>query len=110
MHTDYIPNEEVKYYFCAADIVVQPYKSATQSGISQLAYHFVKPMLVTNVGGLPEIVNHGEAGYVVAPNKTEIADSILDFYENNRESAFVQKVEENKQRFSWGSLVDGLWQ
>ena len=63
--TDFIPNDEVKYYFCAADLVVQPYKSATQSGISQLAYHFEKPMLVTNVGGLPEIVDHGNAGYVV---------------------------------------------
>ncbi len=108
LHTDFISNEEVKYYFCAADLVVQPYKTATQSGISQLAYHFEKPMLVTNVGGLPEIVNHGEAGYVVDVNKNKISESIIDFYQNNRESSFVEKVKENKKRFSWNSLIQGI--
>ena len=65
---EFIPDNEVKYYFCAADLVVQPYKTATQSGISQIAYHFERPMLVTNVGGLPEIVHHGVVGYVIEPN------------------------------------------
>ncbi|HHH52594.1 MAG TPA: glycosyltransferase, partial [Bacteroidetes bacterium] len=65
LKTEFISNNEVKYYFSAADLIVQPYKSATQSGISQLAYHFEKPMVVTNVGGLPEIVENGKSGYVV---------------------------------------------
>lgn len=108
LYTDFIPNEEVKYYFSAADLVVQPYRTATQSGISQLAYHFEKPMLVTQVGGLPEIVNHGEAGYVVPVDSEAVANAILDFYDNNREPNFIIKVKENKKRFSWENLVKGL--
>src|SRR5690606_13449572 len=75
--TDFIPNDEVRYYFSACDVVVQPYRTATQSGISQIAYHFGKPMIVTNVGGLPEIVPDGKVGYVVAPEPGEIAAAIL---------------------------------
>jgi len=82
MHTNYIPSDMVRYYFSAADIVVQPYRSATQSGVTQIAYHFDKPMLVTNVGGLAEIVPDGKVGYVVQPNATAIADAINDFYDN----------------------------
>ena len=100
LHTDFIPDSEVNKFFGAADMVVQPYKTATQSGISQMAYYFEKPMLVTNVGGLPEIVPHGKAGYVTEPNPTEIADAILDFYENQRASAFQDFVKEEKKRFA----------
>lgn len=102
---EFIPNSEVKYYFCAADLVVQPYKTATQSGISQMAYHFNKPMLVTNVGGLPEIVPHGKVGYVVEPNKTAIAKAIIDFYKNDKENIFVQNIAEEKKRFMWNTLT-----
>ena len=70
-HTRFISNEEVRYFFGAADLVVQPYRTATQSGISQLAYHFEKPMIVTRVGGLPEIVPHGKAGYVIDQSPTQ---------------------------------------
>ncbi len=105
LHTDFIPNDAVKNYFCAADIVVQPYKTATQSGISQLAYHFEKPMVVTNVGGLPEIVGHGEAGYVVPVDVKEIADAILDFYSNNKEEQFQVKVRERKKAFGWREFM-----
>lgn len=108
MRTDYISNEEVKYYFSAADLVVQPYKTATQSGISQLAYHFEKPMVVTNVGGLPEIVPHGEAGYVVDPNPAAIADAVADFFENNRSTILSQGVAAGKKRFSWATMVEGI--
>jgi glycosyltransferase involved in cell wall biosynthesis len=104
VHDDFIPNEEVRYYFGAADVVVQPYRTATQSGISQLAYHFEKPMIVTNVGGLPEIVDNG-AGYVVEVNPTAIADAILDFYTKNRETEMTANVIENKKRYSWSNLV-----
>ena len=106
--SDFIPSEEVRYYFAAADLIVQPYRTATQSGISQVAYHFEKPMLVTNVGGLPEIVPHGEVGYVVEPNPEFIADALLDFFQNNRLNDFTEKVIENKKRFSWKAMTDGF--
>lgn len=107
---DYIPNDEVKYYFGAADVVVQPYRTATQSGISQLAYHFEKPMIVTNVGGLPEIVGNNGAGYVVEVAPKAIADAILDYYEHDREQKMVQQVQANKQRFSWSVLTKAIYE
>ncbi|MCC6726776.1 MAG: glycosyltransferase, partial [Saprospiraceae bacterium] len=109
MRTDYIPNEAVRHYFGAADLVVQPYRSATQSGISQMAYHFEKPMVVTDVGGLAEIVPHGKAGYVVPVDAAAIADAIVDFFENDRgASAFTAGVAEGKKRFSWEVFAKGL--
>lgn len=108
LHTDFIPDSEVNKFFGAADMVVQPYKTATQSGISQMAYYFETPMLVTNVGGLPEIVPQGKAGYVTEPNAKEIADAILDFYENQRESAFRAFIHVEKNRFSWQNMVDAV--
>jgi D-inositol-3-phosphate glycosyltransferase len=108
MRTDYIPNEAVKHYFGAADLVVQPYRTATQSGISQMAYHFEKPMVVTDVGGLAEIVPHGKAGYVVPVEPTAIADAIVDFFENDRARAFSEGVAEGKKRFSWAAMVEGV--
>jgi len=108
MRTNYIPNEEVKYFFGAADLVVQPYKTATQSGISQLAYHFEKPMVVTNVGGLPEIVEDGKAGYVVDVSEKAIADAMVDFFEKNRLQELTDGVIENKEKFSWGNMVEGI--
>ena len=104
----YIPNEEVRYYFGAASLAVQPYLSATQSGISQLAYHFEKPMVVTKVGGLPEIVLHGKEGYVVAVAAPAIADAIVDFFQEKRESDMVAGVREGKKRFSWNNMVEGI--
>lgn len=108
LHTKYIPKEEVRYYFGAADLIVQPYKSATQSGISQLAYHFEKPVLVTNVGGLPEIIEHGKAGYVVDTDPKQIAEAILDFVQNNRKMALTKGLIENKVLFSWSNMVAGI--
>ena len=108
MRMDYIPSEEVKYYFGTADLVVQPYKSATQSGISQMAYHFEKPMVVTDVGGLAEIVPHGRAGYVVPVEAGAIADAVVDFFENKKGAALTQGVVEEKHRFSWRAMVEGL--
>lgn len=105
---DYIPNEEVRYYFGAASLVVQPYKSATQSGISQLAYHFETPLLVTNVGGLPEIVEHGREGYVVGVNARAIADALVDYFSRGREAEMTVGIRSGKQRFSWGNMVNGI--
>lgn len=106
--SDFIPSEDIRYYFAASDIVVQPYKSATQSGISQIAYHFEKPMLVSNVGGLPEIVAHGKAGYVVAPQPAPIAEALKDFYENEKINQFTEGVIQQKKRFSWSVMVDAF--
>ncbi len=100
LHSDFIPNEAVKYYFSAADLVVQPYHTATQSGISQMAYHFEKPMLVTAVGGLPEIVPDGKAGYVVPPEPKAIADGILRFL-SQPPDVFRNFIREQKKLYSW---------
>lgn len=108
LRDDFIANDEVRYYFGASDVVVQPYKSATQSGISQLAFHFEKPMIVTNVGGLPEIVTDGVSGYVTAVNSGEIAEAILKYYNKNNEADFVEAVIEKKKEFSWENMTEGV--
>ncbi len=106
--TDFIPNEQVVNYFCAADLVLQPYKNATQSGVSQIAYHFERPMLVTDVGGLAELIPAGVVGYVVPPTPAAIADAIVDFYAGQREAAFAAGVREQKKQFSWPLMVAAL--
>ena len=106
--TRFIPDEEVVNYFCAADIIVQPYKHATQSGVTQIAYHFEKPMLVTDVGGLKEIVPHNKVGYVTNPNEKEVADALVDFYQNNRAEEFFVGVKDEKQKYSWQTMVDNI--
>lgn len=106
MHTDYIPNEQINRYFCAADLIVQPYKTATQSGVTQIGYHFNKAMLVTRVGGLGEIIADGRSGYVVNPEPDAIARAILDFYDYRRQAAFEQETERLKQQFSWSRMVE----
>ena len=108
MRTDYIPATEINHYFCASDLIVQPYKSATQSGVTQIGYHFNKPMLVTNVGGLSEIIADKKSGYVVEPDAHSIADAISDFYDYNRESDFVRATIELKKNFSWTRLVSSI--
>lgn len=106
--TGFIPNEQVANYFCAADLVVQPYKHATQSGVSQVAYHFGRPMLVTDVGGLAELIPAGVVGYVVPPTPLAIADALVDFYTNNREEAFAAGVRQERTKFSWEVMVAAL--
>ena len=103
LRTNFIPNEDIKNYFCAADLIVQPYKSATQSGVTQIGYHFEKPMLVTNVGGLAEIIPNGKVGYVVEPVKEEITTAMLDFLKNKPD--FSQGILEEKQKYTWDKLV-----
>ncbi len=106
--TDFIPNERVVDYFCAADLIVQPYKNATQSGVSQIAYHFERPMLVTDVGGLAELIPDGEVGYVVPPRPQAIADALVDFYGHQREAEFTAGVRAKKKEFSWQQMVQAL--
>ena len=108
-HTHFIPNNKVRNYFSASDLVAQPYKDATQSGVTQIAYHFEKPMLVTNVGGLPEMVCDGKSGYVVVPDPEAIASSIARFVNNNEAKALSGTLKKEKQRFSWERLVNTLF-
>ena len=104
----FVPQDDVRNYFCAADMVVQPYRNVSQSGISKIAYHFGKPMLVTNVGGLSEAVGHLKEGYVVNPDSVAISDAIVDFYENSREAEFNPNVIAGKELFSWKIFVNGV--
>lgn len=106
--TDFIPDSQVNRYFRACDIVAQPYKSATQSGVTQIAFHFEKPMLVTNVGGLPEIVPDGKIGYVVEPNASQIADALVRYYDENREDEFTEGVREEKKKYGWDKMLDAI--
>ena len=109
LKTDFIPDAEVANYFGACDMVVQPYKTATQSGVTQIAYHFNKPMLVTNVGGLGELIPDGKVGYVVEPNEAAVIVALEDFYANNKEQQFIEGVIDEKKKFSWQKLVENLY-
>lgn len=106
--TDFIPDSKVNNYFRACDIVAQPYKSATQSGVTQIAFHFEKPMLVTNVGGLAEIVPDGKVGYVVEPDAHQIADALVRYYEEDREAPFTDGVRQEKQKYLWSNMTDAI--
>lgn len=104
----FIKEDEVASLFCAADLVVQPYRSATQSGVTQIAYHFEKPMLVTDVGGLSEIVPDGKCGYVVKPEPVSISNAIIDYFSNNRKEEFTKNVREEKAKFTWDKLTESI--
>jgi glycosyltransferase involved in cell wall biosynthesis len=107
LHTDFIPDSEVKYYLCAADVVVQPYKNATQSGVTPLAYHFEKPMIVTNVGGLPNLVPHNKVGLIAEPNAESIAETIIEYFTKG-EGHFLPHLIEEKKKFSWSKMTEAI--
>lgn len=107
LHTDFIPDDKVKNYFCAADVVVQPYRNATQSGVTPLAYHFEIPMIVTNVGGLPAMVPDEKTGLVAEPNAASIAEKIIQFFQMD-ENILVQNIIEEKKKYSWEKLVEAI--
>lgn len=108
MSNDFIPDSRVADYFCSADVVVQPYKSATQSGVTQIAYHFNRPMIITDVGGLAEFVPQGKVGYVVRPDSGAIAESILEFYSAGKEAEFSANASEEKMKYSWSRMVEAV--
>ena len=108
LKTDFIADREVKNYFCASDLVVQPYKSATQSGVTQIAYHFNKPMIVTDVGGLAEIVPDGKTGYVVQQDPAAIAKAIHTFFNEDRSKDFIENIKNEKKKYSWSRMVDAI--
>lgn len=108
MSNDFIPDSEVYKYFSACDLVVQPYKSATQSGVTQIAYHFNKPMVITNVGGLGEFVPDGEVGFVVKPDSKAVADAIVSFYDEDKEELFIKNIISIKEKYSWSYFIGNL--
>ena len=108
LRTEFISDNEVRNYFCASDIIAQPYRSATQSGVSQIAYHFETPMLVTNVGGLAEIIPNGKVGYVVDVDPTKIADALVDFYSNDKSTFFIENIKIEKQKYAWSKMTDAI--
>ena len=107
LKTDFIPDSEVKYYLCAADAVVQPYRHATQSGVTPLAYHFERPMIVSNVGSFAEQVIHEQTGLVTEPEAKSLASAILHFYELGEEY-FIPHLRIEKKKYSWKNLVNTI--
>lgn len=104
----FIPNSDMKYYFSAADMVIQTYHTASQSGISQIAYNFNCPILVTDVGGLSEVVPHEKVGYVSEKDPKLIAAYIHDFYQNEREAEFRNAILIEKKKYSWEAFSEAM--
>jgi glycosyltransferase involved in cell wall biosynthesis len=108
-HSDYVANEEVGLYFSASDVLTLPYKSATQSGIIQIAYNFHRPVIATNVGGLGEVIVEGRTGFLVPPEQpAAMAEAVCSFFENDRFDAFRAGVIEEKKKYSWEYMVEGI--
>jgi glycosyltransferase involved in cell wall biosynthesis len=105
-HSQFIPNEEVRYYFCAADLVAQTYRNATNSGVTMVGYYYEKPMLVTDVGGLSELVPHKKIGYTVPIDTHQISECILDYFENDREREFIENLKVEKTKYLWPTFIN----
>ena len=111
LFTDFIPTSYVKYYFSASDLVILPYKDATQSGIVQIAMNFRKPIVATNVGGLGEVVHNNKTGFIVeTKNPSQLADAILKFYNENKEEEFIRNTEKELEKYSWEKFVEGIFE
>lgn len=109
LKTEFIADSEVKYYLCAADIVVQPYRSATQSGVTPLAYHFEKPMIVTNVGGLPSLVPDDKVGLIAEPNAESIAVKIQEYFQKGT-AHFLPHLIEEKKKYTWSKMAATIFE
>ena len=105
LRNEFIPDGDLRKYFGAADLIVQPYKTATQSGVTQVAFHFEKPMLVTNVGGLGEIVHDHQMGYACEPNAQAIATDILDYFTHDRQAAYTAYLQKEKTKYAWSKMT-----
>lgn len=108
LRNEFIPDGDLREYFGAADLIVQPYKSATQSGVTQVAFHFEKPMLVTNVGGLGEIVHDHKMGYACVPNAQAIAEDLLDYFPNGRQDAYTKYLKKEKKKYAWSKMTEAF--
>ena len=106
---EFIADADLRKYFGAADLIVQPYKTATQSGVTQVAFHFEKPCLVTNVGGLGEIIHHGKMGYAVDPQVDAITDALIDYYENDRQETFTKYLIKEKELYGWNIMAQAFY-
>lgn len=109
LHTDFIPDSKVKNYMCAADVVIQPYRNATQSGVTPLAYHFEIPMIVTNVGGLPAMVPDNKAGLVAEPTAASLAEKIKEYFDKG-ENHFLPGLLEEKKKLSWTKMAESIFE
>ena len=107
LRTQFVRDDDVRYICSAADLIVQPYRHATQSGVTPLAYHFEKPMIVTNVGGLPAMVPDGKVGLIAEPDASSIADHIVEFYQLG-EDHFLPHLREEKKKYEWSQLVEAI--
>ena len=105
LRNEFIPDADLRKYFGAADLIVQPYKTATQSGVTQVAFHFEKPMLVTNVGGLGEIVHDHKMGYACEPGADAIAEDLLDYFNNNRQASYIEYLKKEKTKYAWSNMT-----
>ena len=109
--SDYVPNEKVGEYFSAADAVILPYLSATQSGIAQIAYNFDRPVIATDVGGLAEVVVNGVSGLIVPANDPKsLADAIKKFYSEKLEAKFSAGAAQEKKKYTWERMVEAVEQ
>lgn len=101
----YIPDSGIEKYFAASDLIVLPYESATQSGIVQIAYGFEKPVIATNVGGLPEVIADGKTGYIVEPkNPKALTEAVIRFFDENKSEEFTENVRKEAYRYSWDRM------
>ncbi len=105
MKDHFIPESQVATYFSAADVVIQPYRNATQSGISALAYAYRKPLISTKVGGLAEIVEEGKTGFLCDPDPKSIADGIQRYFENTNEDLMAEAIERQAESMSWAHFT-----
>ena len=108
LHDQFGANEEVRYYFCASNLVAQTYRNATNSGVTMVGYFYEKPMLVSNVGGLAEIVPNATCGYVVEPVIPEIAEKIVLYFLQDKEAEFTAHVKSEKQKYEWPAFIEQL--
>lgn len=108
VRNEFVPDGDLRKYFGAADLIVQPYKTATQSGVTQVAFHFEKPMLVTNVGGLGEIVHDHQMGYACEPTAEAIAADLLDYYQQNRQKAYTAYLKKEKNKYAWSKMTSAF--
>jgi len=109
LFTRYISDNEVPGFFSASDVCVLPYRSATQSGISAISYHFELPMITTNVGGLKEAIEVPGTGIVVETvDSVAIKNAIVDYFERDLGGSFSKNIIKEKERLSWGNFSNKL--
>ena len=105
VRNEFVPDSDLRKYFGAADLIVQPYKTATQSGVTQVAFHFEKPMLVTNVGGLGEIVHDHKMGYACTPTAEAISEDLKDYFVNERMASYTTYLKQEKSKYAWSNMT-----